>query len=113
MAVGIGADYAIYLIYRIREELETGASAVAAVHHVVLTAGKAILYVALAVAAGYGVLLLSIGFHIHQWLAILIGVAMLVSAFAALLLIPALVLTLKPAFIFRRVGVGLGALHSA
>ncbi len=110
MAVGIGADYAIYLIYRIREELETGASAVAAVHHVVLTAGKAILYVALAVAAGYGVLLLSFGFHIHQWLAILIGVAMLVSALAALLLIPTLVLAFKPAFIFRRMGAELGAL---
>ncbi len=108
MAVGIGADYAIYLIYRIREELESGVSAVAAVHHVVLTAGKAILYVALAVAAGYGVLLLSIGFHIHQWLAILIGMAMLVSALAALLLIPALILTFRPTFIFRRSGRALG-----
>lgn len=107
MAVGIGADYAIYLIYRIREELEAGTSEVAAVHHVVVTAGKAILYVALAVAAGYGVLLFSIGFHIHQWLAILIGVAMIVSALAALLLIPALVLTFRPAFIFRRATVKL------
>ena len=100
MAVGIGADYAIYLIYRIREELATGSQPVAAVRRVLATAGKAVLLVALAVSAGYGVLLLSIGFHIHQWLALLIAAAMLVSAIAALLLIPALVLTLRPRFIF-------------
>jgi predicted RND superfamily exporter protein/outer membrane lipoprotein-sorting protein len=100
MAVGIGADYAIYLIYRIREELAAGSEPEPAVRRVLATAGKAILFVALAVSAGYGVLLLSIGFHIHQWLAILIAAAMLVSAVAALLLIPSLVLSLRPAFIF-------------
>jgi len=99
MAVGIGADYAIYLIYRIREELAAGCEPVAAVQRVLATAGKAILFVAMAVSAGYGALLLSFGFHIHQWLALLIGVAMLVSALAALLLIPALVLSLRPRFI--------------
>ncbi|MEJ8838044.1 outer membrane lipoprotein-sorting protein [Ramlibacter sp. AN1133] len=100
MAVGIGADYAIYLIYRIREELAAGNAPEPAIRRVLATAGKAILFVALAVSAGYGVLLLSIGFHIHQWLALLIAVAMLVSAVAALLLIPSLVLTLRPRFIF-------------
>jgi hydrophobe/amphiphile efflux-3 (HAE3) family protein len=100
MAVGIGADYAIYLIYRIREELAAGNDPEPAIRRVLATAGKAILFVALAVSAGYGVLLLSFGFHIHQWLALLIAVAMLVSAVAALLLIPSLVLTLRPRFIF-------------
>lgn len=102
MAVGIGADYAIYLIYRLREELAHNTDEATAVRHVLSTAGEAILFVAVAVAAGYGVLLLSFGFYIHAWLAILIAAAMLVSAMSALLLIPSLILTFRPGFIFER-----------
>ena len=103
MAVGIGADYAIYLIYRLREELAAGVDETTAVRNVITTAGKAVLFVAIAVAAGYGVLLTSYGFNIHKWLAILIGTSMIVSALSALLLIPALILTFRPNFIFRSV----------
>ncbi|MCK9202537.1 MAG: outer membrane lipoprotein-sorting protein [Gallionella sp.] len=102
MAVGIGADYAIYLIFRLREELANGHDEIAATRNVLASAGKATLFVASAVAAGYGVLLLSFGFYIHIWMAILIAVAMMVSAFAALLLIPSLILSFRPNFIFRR-----------
>jgi len=102
MAVGIGADYAIYLIFRLREELDKGIDELTAVRNVISTAGKAVLFVAIAVAAGYGVLLSSVGFNLHKWLSILIGVAMIVSALSALLLIPALILSFRPKFIFRR-----------
>jgi predicted RND superfamily exporter protein/outer membrane lipoprotein-sorting protein len=101
MAVGIGADYAIYLIFRLREELANGHDEVTATRRVLASAGKATLFVATAVAAGYGVLLLSFGFHIHMWMAILIAVAMMVSAFAALLLIPSLLLSFHPRFMFK------------
>jgi predicted RND superfamily exporter protein len=102
MAVGIGADYAIYLIYRIREELARGVEETTAVRTALTTAGKAILFVASAVAGGYGVLLFSWGFYIHIWFAILIATAMLVSSFGALTILPSLILTLRPAFIFGR-----------
>lgn len=102
MAVGIGADYAIYLIYRLREELMMGTDEITAARNVIATAGQAILFVAIAVTAGYGVLLLSFGFNIHKWLAILIAEAMIISSLSALLLIPALILTFRPNFIFRR-----------
>jgi predicted RND superfamily exporter protein/outer membrane lipoprotein-sorting protein len=102
MAVGIGADYAIYLIYRLREELTMGTDEITAVRNVIGTAGQAILFVAISVSAGYGVLLLSFGYNIHKWLAILIAEAMIMSSLSALLLIPALILTFRPDFIFRR-----------
>jgi uncharacterized protein len=102
MAVGIGADYAIYLIYRLREELDVGANEILAVRTVIATAGQAVLFVAIAVSAGYGVLLLSFGYNIHKWLAILIAEAMIMSSLSALLLIPAFILTFRPDFIFRR-----------
>ncbi|MBI3028711.1 MAG: outer membrane lipoprotein-sorting protein [Candidatus Rokubacteria bacterium] len=100
MAVGIGADYAIYLIYRLREELAGGLDEARAVTHALNTAGKAILFVASAVAGGYGVLIFSYGFYVHMWFAVLIATAMLVSAFAALTVLPSLLLTFRPRFVF-------------
>lgn len=113
MAVGIGADYAIYLIYRLREELAHNTDEGTAVRHVLSTAGEAILFVAVAVAAGYGVLLLSFGFNIHAWLAILIAAAMMVSALSALLLIPSLILTFRPRFMFERAAAKPGMMPAA
>ncbi len=100
MAVGIGADYAIYLIYRLREELGRGVDERTACHTALTTAGKAILFVASAVAGGYGVLLFSYGYYIHMWFAILIATAMLVSSLGALTILPSLILTLRPRFVF-------------
>ncbi len=113
MAVGIGADYAIYLIYRLREELMNGVEEIIAVRTVITTAGQAILFVAIAVSAGYGVLLLSFGYNLHKWLAILIAAAMMMSSLSALLLIPALILSFRPNFIFRRIAVRNNSLTAA
>jgi predicted RND superfamily exporter protein len=99
MAVGIGADYAIYLISRYREEYQRDKST--ALNNTLQSAGKACLYVASAVAIGYGVLALSFGFKVHQWLALLIACAMLVSVFASLTLIPAILQRFQPSFIKR------------
>ncbi len=101
MAVGIGADYAIYFLYRLREVLSVeGTDIKDAIRQTLSTAGKASLFVATAVAGGYGVLSLSQGFHVHQWLAMFIVIAMLFSVFATLIMVPTLVLILKPRFIF-------------
>jgi predicted RND superfamily exporter protein len=101
LAVGVGADYAIYFTYRLREELRSGDGLDIALKRTYATAGKAVLYVATAVAGGYAVLLFSYGFKIHLWLGIMISVAMLVSALTALTLYPALLLYLKPRFVFE------------
>ncbi len=103
MAVGIGADYAIYFIYRLREELARGGDEVTAVRTAYTTAGKAILFVASAISGGYAVLLLSYGFYLHMWYAIQIATAMLVSALGALTVLPSLILTFRPRFVFGEV----------
>ncbi len=102
MAVGIGADYAIYLIYRIREFSAQGQPLPQAVESALKTAGKACLFVATAVAGGYAVLLLSYDYKVHTWLSSFIVLAMLGSVFSALLLIPSAVLTFRPQFILKR-----------
>jgi hypothetical protein len=101
MAVGVGADYAIYLSYRMREELRSNLPESEAIRHAFLSAGKATLFVSSAVAGGFGVLLFSWGFFIHIWMALLLGLAMVTSCVATLTVFASLILTLRPKFIFN------------
>ena len=101
LAIGIGADYAIYMLFRLREELALGTEENEAFRKVLRTAGKACLFVASAVAGGYAVQAFSRGYYPHTWNALLIATAMLVSVTAALTVMPALVLKFRPKFIFN------------
>ncbi len=100
MAVGIGADYGIYMVYRMREELARGGDAQEALHRAFRSAGKATLFVSTAVAGGFGLLMLSWGFWVHFYLGFLVATAMLVSSITALTLLPAVVFRLRPRFVF-------------
>jgi uncharacterized protein len=102
MAVGIGADYAIYLLYRMREEIGKGSDLQSALRNTLATAGKASLFVASAVAGGYGVLALSFGYNVHLWLSLFIVLAMLVSVMVSLVLVPGLVVSFRPNFILQQ-----------
>jgi predicted RND superfamily exporter protein len=99
MAVGVGADYAIYLIYRLREEARTHGDEEKALRATLTSAGKAVLYVALAVGLGYAVLMLT-GFGLHTRLGFLVAVAMAVSSLSAVVLVPALLYRFRPGFVF-------------
>lgn len=99
MAIGIGADYAIYLLYRMREELSRFGDLDLALRETMRTAGQAVVYVASAIAGGYSVLMLSFDFYVHIWFGILIVLSMVVSATAALVLVPALIKAFPPGFL--------------
>lgn len=101
LALGIGADYAIYLTWRLREELRRSGDEALAVRTAFATAGKAVLFVASAVAGGYAVLMASVGFNIHIWLGLLTTIAMLAGAISTLTLYAALLLTVRPAVVFN------------
>ncbi len=100
MAVGIGADYAIYMTYRLREEFRKGGDEAEAVRTCFASAGKAVLFVSSAIAGGYSVMMLSYGFNVHLWLGLLICTAMIISAVSSLTLFPSLILSIRPKFIF-------------
>lgn len=102
LALGIGADYAIYLTWRLREELRRTGDEAVALRNTFASAGKAVLFVASAVAGGYAVLMASPGFNIHIWLGLLTTVAMLAGAVSTLTLYAALLLTLRPAVVFGK-----------
>ncbi len=99
MAVGIGADYAMYFLFRIREELTTEPDLATALERSLATSGKAVLFVSSAVAFGYATLCLS-GFAVHVQLGALVALAMLVSSGSALVLLPAIVARFRPAFLW-------------
>ncbi|MFQ5949796.1 MAG: RND family transporter, partial [Nitrospiria bacterium] len=98
MAVGIGADYEIYLIFRLREEFQKRGNIEDAVRVTLQTSGKAIIFVALAVSSGYGLLAFT-GFYLHME-GVLVPLAMLTSSLGALAVLPALVMIFKPKFVF-------------
>lgn len=99
MAIGIGADYEIYLLFRFREELMKSRDLSAATRDSLLSSGKAILFVALSIAGGYAVLLTS-GFAFYTRLATMVIATMTVSAMSALLFLRAMMMIVKPRFIF-------------
>lgn len=100
MGVSIGADFAIYLIFRIREELDVTKSLPIAIASSLRTSGKGIFFVASAVTMGYLVLPFS-GFSIWMRLGILTATMVIVSALATLTILPAATLLQPPAFLMR------------
>jgi predicted RND superfamily exporter protein len=99
MAISIGADFAIYLIFRLQQELEKH-DLESAIRETLLTAGKAIFFVSSAVTLGYLVLAVS-RFAAWVQLGVITALMMMVSSLAALTLLPALVLLLRPRFLWR------------
>lgn len=103
MAVSIGADFAIYVLFRIREELaRAGGDLPQALRASLSTSGKAIFFVSSAVVVGYLVLAFS-PFKLWVHLGALTALMIAVSACAALTIIPAVVMLLRPDFLWRRV----------
>ena len=99
MAIGIGADYEIYLLFRFREELARSGNVLTATQNSMLTSGKAILFVALSIISGYAVLQTS-SFAFYNQLSNMVTATMAVSAFFALFFLRALMMIFKPRFIF-------------
>jgi uncharacterized protein len=99
MAVGIGADYEIYLLFRFREELARSGNVLTATRDSLMTSGKAILFVALSIVGGYAVLQVS-DFAFYNQLSTLVMATMTISALFALFFLRAIMMIFKPRFIF-------------
>jgi predicted RND superfamily exporter protein len=96
--VGIGVDYTIHFLWRVRAARAEGLDTNAAVHHSLVTAGRAILFNALSTSAGFGVLLLS-SFLPVRFFGFLVLTSLGACCAAALLLLPALCVWLNPKFL--------------
>jgi predicted RND superfamily exporter protein len=99
IGVGIGADYAIYCLFRLREEFWKAGDFDTALHVTLATSGRAVAFVALAISAGFGVYLTS-DFYSFRVFGTFVPLTMLTSCVTALALPAALVVLLRPRFIF-------------
>jgi predicted RND superfamily exporter protein len=98
MVTGIGADYEIYMLYRLREEYQRTGDLNAALRNSLLTSGKAVLFVALSIAGGYSALLVS-DFRFYPRLGLTMMVTMAISAVLSLLFLRAIIAEVRPRFI--------------
>jgi hydrophobe/amphiphile efflux-3 (HAE3) family protein len=89
ITVGIGIDYGIHFIERYREELAGEQSRSQALVRSAQTTGTGIIYNALALALGFGIMMLS-AFQGLQNFGLLIAITMVISAMSAFAVIPAL-----------------------
>lgn len=89
ITIGIGIDYGIHFIERYREELTRTQSRSQALIQSAQTTGTGIIYNALALALGFGIMMLS-AFQGLQNFGLLIAMTMVVSAISAFAVIPAL-----------------------
>ena len=97
ITIGIGIDYGIHYIERAREEMRLGMDRSDALVRAAQTAGRGITYNALALAAGFAILLLS-AFRGMRHFGLLITMTMLISAVAALVVIPAILQAFRVTF---------------
>jgi predicted RND superfamily exporter protein len=89
ITIGIGIDYGIHYIERAREEMKRTKDRSQALVRAAQTAGRGIVYNALALAGGFSILLLS-AFRGMRHFGLLITMTMLISAAGALVVIPAI-----------------------
>ncbi|WP_072660732.1 efflux RND transporter permease subunit [Mariprofundus micogutta] len=99
IAICIGVDYAIHLIYKYRNEYNSLRDDKRALTRTLATTGKTILFNAVVVVAGFMVLIASV-MPPNQEMGLLVSAAMFSSFVATLTVLPALILAAKPKFVF-------------
>jgi hypothetical protein len=95
ITVGVGIDYSIHFLSRYRYELGMNADVPTAIANAINTTGRAVMYNALAVAAGFSVLILSKFVPVLQS-GMLTVLVMIISSTAALTALPAVINRFHP-----------------
>jgi hypothetical protein len=103
VAMGIGVDYAIHLVFRFQREVAENDDMGEASAATMATSGKAILFNAVVVTAGFLVLLAS-SFTGHRIMGRLLSVSMVTSFLGSVTLLPAALSLFRPNFVFRKTG---------
>lgn len=95
ITIGIAVDNSIHYIYRFREEFPNTRDYIKTMHYCHANIGKAVFYTAVTIIIGFSILVLS-NFIPTIYFGLLTALAMLIALFAALTLLPKLILILKP-----------------
>ena len=93
--IGVGIDYSIHFMWRYRDERRTGASPEASVERALTTTGRGIVFNAFSVVVGFAVLVISAFFPV-RFFGLLVAISILASLAGALIVLPAIVVVVRP-----------------
>ncbi|MBI2314351.1 MAG: MMPL family transporter [Betaproteobacteria bacterium] len=99
VGIGVGIDYAIYIMNRIREEMAVLRDLEQAVIRAISTTGFAVTFTAATLIAGVIMWVILSDLRFQSDAALLLCIMLGMNALAAMLLVPAWVMTFKPRFI--------------
>lgn len=99
VGMGVGIDYAIYVMDRVRDEVDKGRSLPDAVAHAFSTTGLAVMFTATTLIAGVIMWVFMSDLRFQSSAALLLTVMLVLNAVGAMIMVPAWILALKPAFI--------------
>ncbi|MDR1985523.1 MAG: MMPL family transporter [Treponema sp.] len=100
LSMGIGIDYTVHFLEAYKREYRAARGKGNFLQKAYRTSGMAIIVDAAATGLGFGVLLLS-QFNMLAELGLLIALAMIMSALVGLIIVPALLLWIKPRFVWE------------
>ena len=100
IAIGIGVDYTIHFFWRLKSELKKQIPLSDAIKYTLKTTGRGITINAFSVILGFAVLFIS-ALTILKTFAFLIIISLLLCLLCALILVPAICMIFRPAFIER------------
>jgi len=96
--IGVGVDYTVHFIHRLRQEMHHRANLPQAIRMTLRLSGRGILYNGISVMVGFMVLLVS-GFLPIYFFGFLIVISIGTCLLGALTIIPSLILVIRPRFI--------------
>jgi len=99
VGIGVGIDYAIYIMDRIREEFVENHDLTEAVARALSTTGLAVAFTAATLVSGVIMWVVLSDLRFQSDAATLLTVMLVVNALAAMVIVPAWILVFKPAFI--------------
>lgn len=99
VGVGVGIDYAVYFMDRIREEMVTTGDLKQATVNAVASTGYAVGFTAATLVAGVVLWIFMSDLRFQSDAAILLSFMLLVNALAAMLIVPAWCIVFKPRFV--------------
>lgn len=99
LGIGLGVDYALYIVDRIKQELQAGLDDRTAIERALHSAGKGVVITAFVLIVSV-LLVYQSSLKFQAEMGMLVALWLTVSAFTALFVMPALVYIFKPAFIY-------------
>jgi uncharacterized protein len=102
LGVGLGVDYGIYMLDRIKEEYKLCGSVTEAMHRALMTSGNAIVITALTMVLPLVPWIFMSPLRFQSEMSMLLGMVLMMNMLGSLLFVPAALAALKPKAIFPK-----------